>query len=101
MQKIRWQSISVHFLGKDIYNSSKFLHLKTLGKLDLIKKKKIALKKTYSFGEAAVEADAEAALLIVLSNKDEHLRANSKASIQHRPAALFGALKMQCEVGRG
>ena len=58
-------------------------------------------KKTYSFGEAAVEADAEAALLIVLSNKDEHLRANSKASIQHRPAALFGALKMQCEVGRG
>ena len=65
------------------------------------KKLNFCLLKTYSFGEAAVEADAEAALLIVLSNKDEHLRANSKASIQHRPAALFGALKMQCEVGRG
>ena len=38
---------------------------------------------------------------MVLSNKLEHLSASSSASIQQRPAALLGALNMQCEVGRG
>ena len=55
---------------------------------------------TYSFGEAA-EVDAVAALLMVLNKSEEHLKANSKASIQQRPAALLGALKMQWDVGRG
>ena len=40
-------------------------------------------------------------MLIVLKSNDEHLRASSSASIQHFPAALFGALKIRCEVGRG
>ena len=52
----------------------------------------------YSEGEEVEAADVEA---MVLSSSEEHLRANSSASIQQRPAALLGALKMQWEVGRG
>ena len=53
---------------------------------------------TYSFIKAP-EAPVVAVLLMVLNKSEEHLKANSKASIQHRPAALLGALKMQWEVG--
>lgn len=42
-----------------------------------------------ALGDVALEAvDA-----IVLSRSEEHLSANSSASIQHLPAALLGALK--------
>ena len=39
--------------------------------------------------------------LIVLKSKLEHLNASSRASIQHLPAALFGALNIKCDVGSG
>ena len=39
--------------------------------------------------------------LIVLRSKLEHLNASSKASIQHFPAALLGALNIKWEVGNG
>ena len=55
--------------------------------------------KTYSDGEAADAVEVFEAM--VLRRSDEHLRANSSASIQQRPAALLGARKMQWEVGRG
>ena len=53
---------------------------------------------TYSFIKAAETPVVAVLLLMVLNKSEEHLKANSKASIQHRPAALLGALKMQWEV---
>ena len=51
--------------------------------------------------EADEELFADADELIVLRSKLEHLNASSRASIQHFPAALFGALNIKWEVGKG
>ena len=66
--------------------------------LSWIPVKLVTWHKTYSAECDDVDIDVEA---MVLSSNEEHLKASSRASIQQRPAALLGALKMQCEVGRG
>ena len=51
---------------------------------------------TYSNGGVAtIEEQADDVEAMVRRSKDEHLSANSNASIQQRPAALLGALKIQ------
>jgi hypothetical protein len=61
------------------------------------------LRRLYMFGvsDAKVAEAVEDVEAMVLSRSDEHRRANSRASIQQRPAELLGALKMQWDVGRG
>lgn len=50
------------------------------------------------WGDAPTELEFE---LKVRRRRLEHRSANSRASIQHLPAALLGALKIRWEVGNG
>ena len=63
------------------------------------------LRSNFPFPGTCAEADeelvADAEELMVLKSKLEHLNASSNASIQHFPAALFGARKIKWEVGNG